>query len=128
MADSQELILTKEDYENLVRLVSGVYNETSELLEDELNRAKVVEPELLPSDVVTMNATVEFEDEAGVKTLVQLVYPQDLKVQEVGKNKISVLAPIGAALIGLKVGQTISWPLPNGKTKNLKVIRVEQQI
>lgn len=119
------LILTKEDFEKLTALVAYTETEAAAMLEEELSRAKVVTQEELPNDVVTMNSKVVFQDvDSGNETVITLVYPPDANADE---GKISVLAPIGAALIGLRVGQEIKWPLPNGKAKKVKVLKVLSQ-
>lgn len=123
MQSDPKLIMSQEDYIKLSTLLARSESETAELLDEELNRAKIVDPEQVPTDVVTMNSTVKFIDlEQEKEMVVTLVYPHDAKIDE---YKISILTPIGAALIGLRVGQTITWPLPNGKQKQLKVISVE---
>lgn len=126
MTRLQDIVILKNDFDRLMSLVGSVYSETSELLEDELNRAKVVDARDLPKDRVTMNSVVTFFDEAANKELtIKLVYPNELKQEEDKIQRISILAPVGAALIGLQVGQSIDWPLPNGKVKTLKVLSVK---
>ncbi len=123
MAVTELLTVGQKDYEKLTALLASAQSEIAELLDEELGRAKVVPDESLPSDVVSMNAKVTFVDlDSGKETHVTLVYPEDANVEE---SKISILAPIGAALIGLKVGQSIDWPLPSGKTRHIKVVKVE---
>lgn len=88
----------------------------ADLLEEELSRAAVVHDEELPGDVVSMNSTVKFQDlEGGKETVVTLVYPPDSDIEN---NQISILTPVGSALIGLRVGQVIDWPFPQGKKNN----------
>ncbi|MCB0371334.1 MAG: GreA/GreB family elongation factor, partial [Bdellovibrionales bacterium] len=107
MTGSQDLVILKNDFERLISLVNTVQNETSELLEDELNRAKIVDRNSLPSDIVTMNSIVTFRDEAADKELtMKLVYPNDVNEKD-GVQRVSILAPVGAALIGLRVGGSI---------------------
>ena len=80
--------------------------------------AVVVEPTKIPPDVVTMNSRVRFEDlDTGV-------YPKDADVNE---GRVSVLAPVGSALLGLSVGQSIQWPLPGEKNRHLRVVSVTYQ-
>ncbi len=94
-------------------------------LEQELTRAEVREPAAMPADVVTMNSEVECLDAAsGVSRRLRLVYPVDA---DVDAGRVSVLAPVGAALLGLSAGQSIDWPLPGGKTSRLQVQRVVEQ-
>jgi regulator of nucleoside diphosphate kinase len=125
MENQDNLILTKADFEKLTSLINTANADTAELLEEELNRASVVADEDLPADVVSMNSKVRFQDlESERETIVTLVYPHDANIEE---NKISILAPVGSALIGLRVGQVIQWPVPNGKEKRFKVLSVISQ-
>lgn len=93
-------------------------------LREELDRAKVVEPAAMPRDVVTMNSTVSFVDEAGGTPLtLTLVYPN-----AAGKpGTVSILAPVGSALLGLAKGKQIGWPTPDGHTRRLTVLSVDYQ-
>jgi regulator of nucleoside diphosphate kinase len=85
----------------------------------ELNRAIVVSSEALPADVVTMNSRVVYSDEtAGVRRLVTIVYPGDA---DESAGRISVLSPLGTALLGLSVGQAIDWDFPDGSRRTLRV-------
>ncbi|GGB40579.1 nucleoside diphosphate kinase regulator [Oceanisphaera marina] len=94
-------------------------------LENELDRANVVAPTEVPEDIVTMNSTITFTMADGKETFTKtLCYPRDM---DNSNNKISVLAPIGAALLGLSVGQTIEWPAPNGKTLQVSISAVDYQ-
>lgn len=122
------LILKESDYLKLSALAAGTKLQTLETevtirqLEEELGRAALVSPEALPPDVVAMNSTVKYEDlESKKQATVTLVYPHDANLSE---NKVSVLAPVGAALIGLRVGQEIRWAFPGGREKRLKVLQV----
>lgn len=97
--------------------------EGAEALAAELDRAEIVDSHDLPKNVVSMNSTVRLFDEAlGGEIVLTLVYPQD-----VGEGKISIMAPVGSALLGMKVGQQIDWPLPSGNTTRLKVLEVLYQ-
>ena len=96
-----------------------------EALETELARASVVEPEQMPADVATMNSVVRFRDLAAQQEhRVTLVYPQHL----VGADRgISVLAPVGSALLGLRVGQSIHWQVPGGHQIELELLGIDYQ-
>lgn len=125
MDNQDNLILTQADFQKLSALIGLAQTETAELLEEELSRASIVSDNNLPNDVVSMNSTVSFEDlETGKESVVTLVYPHEANIDE---GKISILAPVGSALIGLRVGQVIHWPVPNGKEKRLKVVSVISQ-
>jgi regulator of nucleoside diphosphate kinase len=91
----------------------------------ELRNAVVVDSRRVPSDVVTMNSRVQFEDETtGECREVTIVYPQQA---DASKALISVLAPTGTALLGLAVGQSIVWPFPDGATRCLRVRKLIYQ-
>lgn len=89
-------------------------------LEHELERAVVVDPSEIDDDVITMNSKVRLRDldADGVETFT-LVYPRDANIDE---NRISILAPIGTALIGYRVGDVVEWPVPIGTAR----LRVEE--
>ena len=94
-------------------------------LQEELDRAEVVPPEEMPPDVVTMNSTVTFRVESSSQEFsLTLVYPQDA---DGGEARISVLAPVGSALLGLREGDRISWPRPRGGTLRVTIIKVTFQ-
>lgn len=92
---------------------------------EELNRADILEPEDMPSNVVTMNSTVRFREIHSKKEFsLTLVYPT---TGEDSFSTLSILAPVGSALLGLKEGDTIEWPKPGGGQLSLEIIRVLYQ-
>lgn len=94
-------------------------------LQNELDRADIVDSEAMPPDIVTMNSTVEFKVESSNKSFsLTLVYPRDV---DGGDGKISILAPVGSALLGLREGDLISWPKPGGGLLEVRVIKVTYQ-
>lgn len=122
MKNPISLFVSHDDYEKLVNLLPNADPELADLLEAELNRATLVPADQLPKDTVAMNSTAQFLDlDTATESTVTLVYPHDA---DVASKKVSILAPVGAALIGLRVGQEIDWPLPNGRTKRIRVIQV----
>ena len=125
MAQIDSLLITVQDYERLSLLIQHVNENSAALLEEELSRAKIVSQKEIPSDVVTMNSKIRFLDEETLKeTEITLVYPKDA---DVTKGKVSILAPVGTALIGLRIGQSIDWPMPNKARRRLKVINIDYQ-
>lgn len=126
---SGNIVVTATDEERLRRLIRDSRDsrdrDAAEALADELDGAEVVPADGIAGNVVTMNSRVVFKDEeAGENREVSLVYPQDSDPQQ---GRISVLAPVGAALLGLSVGQTIDWPLPQGRLKRYRVVEVVYQ-
>ena len=98
--------------------------QVSEMRLGEIERATLHEAANIPPDVVTMNATVDFIDEAnGTERTVRLVYP---KGADISQGRISILTPVGAGLIGLRQGQSIVWPDRDGHERRLTIVRVAQ--
>jgi regulator of nucleoside diphosphate kinase len=129
MSPERPIIVTETDLERLQRVIEqhggGRNAELAELLDQELARAEVKSSQDVPPDVVTMNSTVVYEDEeTGARREVTLCYPGDARSEE---GRISVLAPIGSALLGLSVGQSIAWPVPGGRTRTLRIVSVPYQ-
>jgi regulator of nucleoside diphosphate kinase len=94
-------------------------------LRKELDRAIVVSSAAVPPDVATMNSRIRYIDEtAGEQRTVSLVYPQQA---DGAAGKVSVLAPVGTALLGLSEGQAIEWDFPDGSRRRLKLEAVLQQ-
>jgi regulator of nucleoside diphosphate kinase len=125
MADLPQIYLTQNDADRLLKLVEAQPGKRFGKLESELVRANVVSRERIPEDVVTMNSRVIFENETtGERREVTLVYPGSADI-DVGK--ISVLVPIGTALLGLRVGQSIDWELPGGETQRYRIVDVPFQ-
>lgn len=118
------IIITKADLARLLPVLDQHDSEASESLANELYRATVVDPRDVHGDVVTMNSEVVYEDcETGAQRTVRLVYPKDA---DAARGRISVLAPIGTALLGLRVGQSIEWQVPTGM-KRIRVVAIRYQ-
>jgi regulator of nucleoside diphosphate kinase len=129
MTDVPSIYLTQNDLDRLTDLLeayaAGSGGRRFDKLEDELVRAIVVSREQIPSDIVTMNSRVVFEDETtGERRDVTLVYPGNA---DISAGRISVLVPVGTALLGLRVGQSIEWELPSGQKRRYRVIDVPYQ-
>ncbi|MFC4254717.1 nucleoside diphosphate kinase regulator [Altererythrobacter xixiisoli] len=92
------------------------------LLIEEIDRAETVDAAQIPADVVTMGSTVTFVDQkSGEQHRVQLVFPGDA---DLDAGRLSILTPVGAGLIGLRAGQSISWPDRTGKDRTLTIEQV----
>lgn len=90
----------------------------------ELERANIVDQQAIPADVVTMNSKVSLLDvDAGEEMIWTLVFPEEA---DLGEGKISVLAPIGTAMLGYREGDTFEWETPGGKC-NYKVQKILYQ-
>jgi regulator of nucleoside diphosphate kinase len=96
---------------------------TAELLAAELDRATLVEAGGVPADVVAIGSRVRFQEERSrTEREVVLVFPSDANASA---GRVSVLAPVGAALLGLRVGDVIDWPIPGGRTASIRILAVQ---
>jgi len=127
MEDRPPIVVSSLDLERLERLLESEAHKHDpgvDALRNELDRATVVEPTEVPPGIVTMNSTVRFvDDSTGSKFEVTLVYPEGAG----SPDKVSVLAPVGSGLLGLAVGQSISWEVPGRRTLQIRVLEVVAQ-
>ncbi|MDH1339432.1 nucleoside diphosphate kinase regulator [Ectopseudomonas oleovorans] len=126
MNSAPTITITRLDLQRLERLLDSLdeFGPGAEALQAELDRAEVVGHDEVPAGVVTMNSRVHCREESSGKDYhLTLVYPQDAG----GEGKVSILAPVGSALLGLSVGQHIDWPVPGGKQLKLTLLAVEYQ-
>lgn len=124
--ESRDISITEYDLKRLKELVQvGISfaerdRESLESLQGELDRAHIVEPTAVPGDVVTMNSRVRFKDlDTNEDKIYTLVFPSEAKLEQ---QKISVLAPIGTAILGYGVGDTVESRVPGG----IKRVRIEE--
>lgn len=121
------IVLTSLDFDRLETLLGSLPASqfpNKPALEGELERAQVVSSEQVPPNVVTMNSTVRFTiAQSGEEFTLTLVYPKD--AGEPGR--ISVLAPVGSALLGMAVGDELDWPRPGGGVSTVRVTDVVYQ-
>lgn len=123
------LIIEKREYVFLKRLlnVSGYYADTTlrsslKKLSEELYHAKILDEEAMPADVVRLNSRVEVRSGRGWKRKFQLVSPSN---SDYKSDKISILTPMGAAVMGYSRGDTFSWKFPGG-LQTVTIAAVEQ--
>lgn len=128
MSNKPKIIVSSLDAERLYALLETYSGSTfpgSNALEAELSRADIVEPNAIPPTVVTMNSTVRFTVESSSEEFcMTLVYPGDI---DSSGDKISVLAPVGSALLGLSQGDTIDWPKPGGGILRVNLSEITYQ-
>ena len=124
------IYITSQDKQRLEELLAEVsvsdprQRGDLKLLEEELRRAVIVEPKEIPGDVITMNSRAELIDLDTHETVTfTLVFPRDSNVEE---EKISVLAPIGAGMLGYRIGDEFEWRVPDG-VRHMKVTNVHYQ-
>jgi regulator of nucleoside diphosphate kinase len=116
-----KLLINRLDYARIKKCINdskqfkSISSAESESLLKELESAEIVEPEAMPSNVVTMNSIVKLSFINNTKQVqFQIVYPNQANLKE---NKISIFSPIATALIGYKVADEIEWIVPAGLTK-----------
>lgn len=110
------IVMTQFDYDRINELLASKkpLDEYDEALLAELDKAEIVEPKEIPADVITMNSHVRFRDGKGKTREYWLVFPEDADIME---NKLSILSPVGCALLGYRVGDTVKFPAPQGETE-----------
>ena len=119
------ITLSADDYERLTMLAHLARNRMPDLasqLAEEIGRAHVLTKGRLPKHIVCMNSEVEFRDDTTGKVReVVLVYPEEA---DISRGRVSVLTPVGTALIGLQAGQSITWETPSGEVRQLTVLAI----
>ena len=122
-----KIIISADDRSRLQNLVNSALLDSRiprallDSLEGELARAMIVSEGDVPNDVVVMNSTVTFRDlDSGDVESYTIVYPNEA---DVSRNQISVLAPVGTALLGYRVGDLVEWGVPAGKSR-LRITQV----
>lgn len=116
---------TRSDHDRLSRLAESYEGRNPEVAEEllsELDRARIIEDSRIAANVVRMGSTLRFTSDLGEDRRVTLVFPGEADIAE---GKISVLTPIGVALIGLSEGQSIDWTARDGRVHRLTVETVE---
>jgi len=130
MNNENDIIVTASDHAELSSVIAFTGKVSLRvkwelrLLENELKRARIVAPEEVPPDVITMNTRAELLDlETGERMEFALVLPADANIND---GKISILAPLGTAMLGYRVGDEFVWHVPHG-LRRLKVIKLHFQ-
>jgi len=123
MSVEPDIKISVNDYERLHSVLSRQTKDRSiDLLFDELDRAEILPIKEMPNNVVRMHSEVTFTVSTTEKTCVaQLVYPGE----NFSNDAISILSPVGSALLGLTVGQSIEWPLSDNKKTMVKIEKVD---
>ena len=117
MKHDYPIVITEPDFVRLFGL------NTTQSLATKLNTAVVLRSGPIPPDLVTVNSTILYEDEyTGARRKITIVYPPDA---DPSKGNVSVLTPVGTALLGLSIGQSTVWPFPDGSMRTLHVMPVE---
>lgn len=121
------ITLSRTDHDRLLGLAEAMESRDptfADTMMTELERANVVEDGALPAKVVRMGTTLSYTADDGEPQTVTLVFPVEADIE---KGRISVTTPVGTALIGLSVGQSIDWTARNGKTHRLKITAIHPE-
>lgn len=123
------IVISARDHSRLMRLTEAAAaraaSPVTEYLSEELIRAEVVPDTQCANDIAQMGSSVTYRDDATGRTrTVTLVYPMDADIEQ---QRISILTPIGAALIGMSPGLSIDWPSPDGGFGSLTVLAVRNE-
>lgn len=123
-----KIVLSSVDVERIEALVDSLPDSDEPVgmaLLDEIKRAEIVDPRNVPDNVVTMNSQVRaLIESTGLELSLTLVYPKDIKANG---NTVSILAPVGSALLGLSVGDSIDWSGPTGQNIRVRVVELLYQ-
>lgn len=121
-----KIVLSEFDYHRLTGLAEAVEDKSPEIadeLQDEIDRANVVPNGTVPANIVQMGSVVEYQSDGGDPKSITLVFPGEA---DIANGRVSILTPIGIALIGLAPGQSISWTARDGKQHQLTIVSVKQ--
>jgi regulator of nucleoside diphosphate kinase len=119
------IIVSDTDQRRLTTLATDAlerFPEVAEELLSEMERADVVTPDTIPRNVVQMGSSVVFQSDNGETRRVKLVFPGQA---DIAAGRISILTPVGTALIGLSEGQSIAWKTRDGRSRHLTILAVE---
>ena len=125
--DKPPIHLIDVEYDVIAGLALGIERQSPELskmLLEEIDRAEIHSRDTMPSQIVTIGSEVEVLDaKSGTTRHLRLVLPIDADIEA---GRVSILTPMGAGLIGLRKGQSINWPYPDGSSRILKILKVTQ--
>ena len=120
-----DIFIGKSDHDKLVRMANGLVDTRPDVADEllgELERASVAGDDAVPAGTVRMGSRIDYRTEDGTTRSITLVYPADADIAE---NKVSILTPIGTALLGLSVGSSIDFVANDGRHHLLTVTAVE---
>lgn len=121
----QIMVGSAEHHALMVLAMTGAQSaDAADDLNYELDRARVVGEDALPPDVVRMGSTVTFRQDGGKRETVTLVYPEHAAPEA---GKLSILTPIGTALLGLRPGQSLRWCFRDGGMRLISVVAVDEK-
>lgn len=119
------IVVNKSDHARLLQLANGLLDRKPDMAEEllsELERARVVERGEMLQTTVQMGSTIEYQNQDGQIRILTLVYPADA---DIAQGKVSILTPVGTAVLGLRAGQTMEWVAADGRSSTLTVVSVQ---
>ncbi|SFJ51366.1 nucleoside diphosphate kinase regulator [Aerobium aerolatum] len=119
------IVVNKSDHARLLQLANGLLDRKPDMAEEllsELERARVVERGEMLQTTVQMGSTIEYQNQDGQIRTLTLVYPADA---DIAQGKVSILTPVGTAVLGLRAGQTMEWVAADGRSSTLTVVSVQ---
>jgi regulator of nucleoside diphosphate kinase len=122
-----KIVIAQTEHARLVSFAENMADQNPDAADEllsELDRARIVNDDKVPHDVVRMGSTVRFKTDNGDSRTVTLVYPGEA---DISVGKISVLTPIGTALLGLSTGQSIDWITRGGRQQELHILGLDAQ-
>jgi regulator of nucleoside diphosphate kinase len=124
--DKPRIVVSDIDFKRLMSLAAAAQSrlpEVADVLQAELDRAEIIAVGSVPAGIVQMGSTLEFRSDSGQQRRVTLVFPGEENISE---GRVSILTPIGTAIIGLSSNQSITWMTRDGREHELTVLSVEQ--
>ena len=120
---AKEIYINRDDMERLRALIEVYDGNCTDLLEEELDRARIVYPKDIPGDVITMNSVIRMKDiDTGEEHILTLVFPGN----KAETDTVSVLAPAGTAILGYREKDIVEWKVPSGK-KRVRILEIMHQ-
>ena len=119
------IVVNKSDHARLLQLANGLLDRKPDMAEELLSepeRARVVERGEMLQTTVQMGSTIEYQNQDGQIRTLTLVYPADA---DIAQGKVSILTPVGTAVLGLRAGQTMEWVAADGRSSTLTVVSVQ---
>lgn len=123
-----DIVVSDSDHSKLTGLAQSSLDRLPEIAEEllsEMERARIAPSNKIPATVVRMDSTVTFRSGDGEVKTVTLVYPGKA---DIAQGKVSILTPVGVALIGLSEGQSVAWTSRNGRRLELEIVKVEAPV
>lgn len=120
-----KITLTAQDHDSLSRLANAALDrmpEVANVLLSELERARIVGEKAIKPNIVRMGSTLTYRSDDGAERRVTLVFPAEA---DISQGRVSIMTPIGTALIGLAEGQSIAWTARDGRKHRLSIVMVE---